>query len=90
MIRADRTSQSGKVRGGGVCVYINNRWCENVKVHNRVCTPEVEMLTLSLRPFYLPWQFPAVVVTCTYIPPSANIKAAAEILAEVAYPMLAK
>lgn len=48
------------------------------------------MLTLSLRPFYLPREFPAVVVTCTYIPPSANTKVAAEILAEVANSMLAK
>lgn len=25
--RADRTSASGKCRGGGVCVYVNKQWC---------------------------------------------------------------
>ena len=28
-LQADRTRESGKERGGGVCVYVNNRWCNN-------------------------------------------------------------
>jgi len=48
------------------------------------------MLTLSLRPYYLPREFPTVVVSCVYVAPSANIKVAAELVAEDANAMLAK
>lgn len=37
-----------------------------------ICTPNIEMLTLSLRPFHLPRKFPTVVLCCVYIPPSGN------------------
>lgn len=30
--RADRTADSGKKTGGGLCIYINNSWCTNVTV----------------------------------------------------------
>jgi hypothetical protein len=30
--RGDRMSASGQNKGGGVCVYINNRWCSDVQV----------------------------------------------------------
>ena len=36
IIRSDRTVQSGKTRGGGVCFYINDRWCTNIEVHQNV------------------------------------------------------
>lgn len=29
MFRADRNHQSGKTRGGGLCIYINKGWCTN-------------------------------------------------------------
>ncbi len=78
LLRADRTSNSGKLRGGGVCMYINSRWCTNIKVHERICNPDLELLTLSARAFYLPREFSTVVLSCVYVPPSASVKAAAE------------
>ncbi|XP_061896893.1 uncharacterized protein LOC133645982 [Entelurus aequoreus] len=78
IVRSDRTKHSGKTRGGGVCLYINDRWCNNIKVHCKVCRPNLELLTLSLRPFQLPREFPTVVVSCIYVAPSANINTAAE------------
>ncbi|CAM4567741.1 unnamed protein product [Leuciscus chuanchicus] len=89
-VRADRTRQSGKERGGGLCVFINKRWCTNIKIHSIICTPDVEILTLSLRPFYLPREFPTVIFGCVYCPPDANIQAAAELIAENANSMLSK
>ena len=89
ILRADRTSRSGKDRGGGVCI-LNKRWCTNIKVHHTVCTPDMEMLTLSLRPFHLPREFPTLVISCVYIPPSANTGAAVELVAEGASHMMAK
>lgn len=89
-VRADRTRQSGKERGGGLCVFLNKRWCTNIKIHSIICTPDVEILTLSLRPFYLQREFPTVVFGCVYCPPDANIQAAAELIAENANSMLSK
>ena len=90
IIRADRTRDSGKRRCGGVCLYINDRWCNNIKVHRKMCTPNLELLTVSLRPFYLPREFPTVVISCVYVVPEANINIAAEMIAEDANAMLAK
>lgn len=87
-IRADRTKESGKERGGGICIYINDRWCNNIIVHAKVCTPDIELLTLSLRPFSLFREFPTLVFSTVYIHPGANIKTAAEIAARSANHML--
>lgn len=54
IIRGDRTSESGKSRGGGVCVFVNHKWCNNWTVREKVCTPDYELLVVGLRPFYLP------------------------------------
>ena len=43
---------------------------------------------MSMRPYYLPWEFQTVVVSCSYVAFSVNIKSAVELLAEDA--MLAK
>lgn len=90
VIRSDRTGQSGKTCGGGVCLFINHKWANNIKVHRKLCTPHLEMLTLSIRPYYLPREFSTVVVSCVYVAPSANTKIAAELIAEEANAMLAK
>uniref|UniRef100_A0AAV2IZI4 Uncharacterized protein n=1 Tax=Knipowitschia caucasica TaxID=637954 RepID=A0AAV2IZI4_KNICA len=53
--RLDRDQEiTGKSRGGGVCLYVNERYCKTVVVREKICTPHVELLSLSLRPFYLP------------------------------------
>ncbi len=88
-IRADRMKPSGKERGEGIYVYINDRWCNHIKIHE-LCTPDIEMLTLSLYPFYLPQEFSTLVFSTVYIPPSANTKTAAEIAAQSANAMLEK
>lgn len=42
--------------GGGVCVYVNDKWCHprHVMVKERVCDSNVELLAVSSRPYYLP------------------------------------
>jgi hypothetical protein len=39
--RQDRTATSGKTRGGGVCLYVNNTWCvmSNINEVSRYCSP---------------------------------------------------
>ena len=40
--RQDRTATSGKTRGGGVCLFVNNSWCamSNIKEVSRFCAPD--------------------------------------------------
>lgn len=87
---ADCKRGSGKERGRGVCVYINNRWCSNIKIHSKICTVNLEMLTVSLRPFCLPREFPAVILNYVYIPPSANVDIAAELVTNTVSDMQGK
>lgn len=49
--KADWTVYSGKSRGGGVCIYINNSWLSDTKVIDTHCLPAVEYLLWSCRPF---------------------------------------
>ncbi|KAL0149831.1 hypothetical protein M9458_054879 [Cirrhinus mrigala] len=73
--RADRDSSlSGKTRGGGLCVYINKEWCNNAAVVTKNCSSLVEFMFVKCRPFYLPWEFTAIVIVAVYIPPCANAK----------------
>ncbi len=58
--RSDRTKElTGKSRGGGVCFYINNSWCNERNIHSikSFCSPDLEFHTLLCRPFWLPREF---------------------------------
>ncbi len=73
--RSDRTKElTGKSRGGGVCFYINNSWCNERNIHSikSFCSPDLEFHMLLCRPFWLPREFTAIIITAVYIPPQAN------------------
>ncbi|KAK1789900.1 hypothetical protein P4O66_002204 [Electrophorus voltai] len=74
----DRTADLGKSRGGGVCVMINNSWCNNANVVTLACScsPNLELLALKFPPFYLPREFTSVIINTVYIPPQANMDTA--------------
>ena len=57
-VRSDRTIESGKSRGGGLCLYVNKRWSTNWSVKHSLCAPDIELIAVGLRPFYLPTEFP--------------------------------
>ena len=79
LFRLDRDAKStGKSQGGGVCVYINQRWCSNITVRESICTADIELLSISVRPFYLPREFSQIFVTVVYIHPKANPQTAAD------------
>ncbi len=70
--RSDRTKElTGKSRGGGVCFYINNLWCDERNIHSikSFYSPDLEFHTLLCRPFWLPREFTAITITAVYIPP---------------------
>ncbi len=73
--RSDRTKElTGKSRGGGVCFYINNSWCDERNIHSikSFCSPDLEFHTLLCRPFWLPREFTAIIITAVYIPPPSQ------------------
>jgi hypothetical protein len=55
--RADRNKHlSGKKRGGGACLMINQMWCDhnNIQELKSFYSPDLEFLTIQCRPHYLP------------------------------------
>ncbi len=74
VLRMDRTAEAGKTKGGGVCFMINKKWCDprNISILSQSCSPHLEHLSIICRPFYLPREFPAIIVTAVYIPPQAD------------------
>ncbi len=70
----DRTAEAGKTKGGGVCFFINKKWCgpRNISILSRSCSPHLEHLSIICRPFYLPREFSSIVLTAVYIPPRAD------------------
>ena len=87
-VRKDRDSSSGKIRGGGICVYIKDNWCKQFTIMETVCDPDLELLCVSLRPFYLPREFGNIIICAAYVPPSGNAAKAANRLMDCAHAQL--
>ena len=53
--RAGRTAESGKRKGGGLAVFVNDSWCNSghITVKEQVCSKDIELLAVSIRPYYL-------------------------------------
>ena len=51
-----------------MCLYVSEKFCDraNVTVKQRMCTPELELISVSLRPRYLPREFGRIFVTVVY------------------------
>ena len=66
------------------CLFVNRKYCHrnNIHVIQHICSPDVEILSVSLRPYYLPREFPKVCMNVVYVPPSGNDEAAAQALAD--------
>lgn len=83
LVRADRSlKDTGKKRGGGLVMYVNERWCspEKISTEKKHFTKDVELLAVSLQPYHLPKQFSYVIAITVYIAPSANAAAARELI----------
>ena len=53
LFRQDRTAASGRTRGAGLCIFVNNIRDTKSKEISRFCSSEVEYLMISCRPHYL-------------------------------------
>ena len=74
MFWQNRDATSGKTRGGGVCLFVNNSWCamSNIKEVSRYCLPEVEYLMINCRPHNLPREFSSILFVAIYLPPQTD------------------
>ena len=69
VLRCDRSAdETGKTCGGGARVYINNQWYTIITVRVPLCTEHVELLSVALRPFYLPRECNQLFITVVYAP----------------------
>ena len=66
-------TESGKRKGGGLAVLVNSRWCNagHIIIKEQLCSLDVELLAVGLRPYHLPREIPHVIIVVLYIPPSA-------------------
>ena len=76
-----------KKTGGGLCLYVNDQWClpAHVTVKQTVNNPDIELLAVSCRPYYLPRETSHVFVMVVYIPPDGNAKSASETISRVTH-----
>ena len=65
-----------------MCLFVNEKWCHrnNMSMKHKVCTPNVQLLTDSVRPYYIPQKFSHVLITTVYARQSANAKNAAKVI----------
>ncbi|KAI4883529.1 hypothetical protein NFI96_023534 [Prochilodus magdalenae] len=71
----DRMLDSGKGRGGGVCVMVNSRWGSDVAVLASHCSPDIELITVKVRPYFPPGDFSSVILTTVYTrPPLSSLQ----------------
>ena len=68
-------------------MYVNDRWChtKHLTVKERVCDPNIELIAVSCRPYYLPREFSHVIVMVVYISPSGNGKCATETISRITH-----
>lgn len=86
--RMDRDlSRTVQESGGGVCAFVNERWChpDHATVKERISNENIELLVVSCRPYYLPREISHVLVTVVYIPPYAKDKLAIETVSKVTH-----
>lgn len=58
------------------------------KIRETICTPDLELLCISTRSFYLPREFGNIILCSTYIPPSGNATTASKNIAECVHSQL--
>jgi len=73
---------NGKVGG---LHFVNIRWCNpgHVTVKETICCPDIEVLAVNLRPYYMPRECSHAIVVCVDIPPRAAVEVACDIIYSV-------
>lgn len=72
LIRLDSDAKAGgKKKGGGLALFVNQRRCNSshLTVKEKLWRPDIELLAVTLRPYYVPWEFSRIIMILVYIPP---------------------
>ncbi len=64
-----------------MCFYSSLRPCKTVVVWEKICTPDTELLIISLHPY----EFQQLFFTTLYINPRAKVSATAQLIADVTH-----
>ena len=83
VIRSDRNARTcGKKKGGGLAVYINARWCNpgHITTKITICERDIELIAISMRPYYLPRELANVIAVNVYVPPRADATVACDVI----------
>ncbi len=67
-----------------MCLCVNKKWCNTVVVREKLCTTDIKLFSVSLQPFYLPREFPQLVVTLVYVHLRANADLATQAMLKTA------
>ncbi len=72
--RIEQRSSQGKAEAGVFVSISTTRGVMKRNIHSikSFCSPDLEFHTLLCRPFWLPREFTAIIITAVYIPPQAN------------------
>lgn len=62
---------------------MHNEWCSSSNIIYIHCSPDLEVLAFSCRPFYIPTEFTVVIVLAVYIPLDANVGMAISLLLNI-------
>lgn len=60
--------RTGKSIGGRLCMAVNSKWATNFTVREIESCKHYELMTVSIRPHYLPQEFSQLTVILAYIP----------------------
>ena len=69
LLRADRDNRSTqKSIGGGLSIYINDKWANSFKILSTRSDPELETMVVKVRPFWLPRDITSIIFIVIYCP----------------------
>lgn len=63
----------------GLSILMDNKWATNMTIHEQICTPDYEILTVSFQPFYFPQEFGQITIILIYVPGPKHQDAASRI-----------
>lgn len=69
-------------------MFVSDSWRRNYSVRETVCSPDIKLLCISLRLFYLLREFGNIVLCSVYVPPSGNAARAAARIADCVHNQL--
>lgn len=82
IMRVDRRAEEcGKRKGGGIVVFVNERWWNPgpISVKEQCCTRDIELLAVSIQQCYLHREFSHIIITTVCIPALADASAACQL-----------